>query len=515
MELNLNVYENIDKWVDKVERDRILIVDDNEGLCKTLSLILKKRGYEIEITGVGSKAIKIIKEKDFNVTILDIKLPDIEGVDLLKKLKEIKPNMEIIMITAHATLESSVRALNDGASAFITKPLNIDDLLIKIKNIVEKQRLIEEKRRDKLKIERLYSELDQLFNIAVPLCVIDKDFNLIRINQSFASIFHIQKDKLIGKKCYEVMPSKSCNTSECTMNKVLNMSDSYEHEKDMEFNAGLKLTCLVRAVPYRGTDNEVIGIIQNFTDITARKKIEESLKISEKKYKKAYNRANFYKDLFTHDISNILQNLNSSIELIAIYQKNLGNEKKIHEIRDIFENQVGRALKLVLNVRKLSELEEHAKPIKKIEVFKLLKNAINFLNQTYNNREIKIQVDSFSKEFYVNANELLLDVFENILINAGKFNKNKIVEISIKTRKKPDFFSFEFKDNGIGISDNLKEKIFIRGFRKKSKIKGLGLGLSLVKEIINTYNGKIWVEDRVKGDHSKGSNFIINLPRIP
>ena len=70
----------------------------------------------------------------------------------------------------------------------------------------------------------------------------------------------------------------------------------------------------------------------------------------------------------------------------------------------------------------------------------------------------------------------------------------------------------EFKDNGLGISDYRKTSIFERGSQKSWKSKGMGLGLSLVKKIIDMYHGDIWVEDRVKGDHTKGSNFIIMIP---
>jgi signal transduction histidine kinase len=69
----------------------------------------------------------------------------------------------------------------------------------------------------------------------------------------------------------------------------------------------------------------------------------------------------------------------------------------------------------------------------------------------------------------------------------------------------------EFTDNGIGIEDARKEEIFLRAYNKDKSISGLGLGLSLVKKIIETYKGQIWVEDRIKGDYSKGSNFIILL----
>ena len=73
---------------------------------------------------------------------------------------------------------------------------------------------------------------------------------------------------------------------------------------------------------------------------------------------------------------------------------------------------------------------------------------------------------------------------------------------------------FEFIDNGIGVSDDRKEIIFKRGNRELKGSKGMGLGLSLVSKILSIFNGKIWVEDKIKGDYTKGSNFIILIPEI-
>lgn len=95
-------------------------------------------------------------------------------------------------------------------------------------------------------------------------------------------------------------------------------------------------------------------------------------------------------------------------------------------------------------------------------------------------------------------------------------NSNVNVAIEIKISKdeieSKKFLKMEFIDNGDGIEDLRKEHIFQRGSKEKSSNGGMGLGLSLVKKTIDRYNGKIWVEDRIKGDNTKGSNFIILIP---
>ena len=100
--------------------------------------------------------------------------------------------------------------------------------------------------------------------------------------------------------------------------------------------------------------------------------------------------------------------------------------------------------------------------------------------------------------------------------NAIKYNENPIVEILVKLSKEKieniDYIKMEILDNGIGIDDSRKNLIFQRGYNEEPSIKGMGIGLSLVKIIVETYNGKLWVENRIKGDHTKGSNFIILIP---
>ncbi|MHA1488834.1 MAG: PAS domain S-box protein [Promethearchaeota archaeon] len=253
-------------------------------------------------------------------------------------------------------------------------------------------------------------------------------------------------------------------------------------------------------------------------DITERKKAEEKIKKSEKRYRDAYNKAEFYKDLFAHDINNILQIIYSGMELSELILEDPENLDNLKINIKIIKEQVIRAKNLVLNVRKLSQLEDARKNLKKIEFLTILKNTISFVKKSYKDKNINILVDSGSKKLFIRANDLLVDVFQNILINAIRHNRNQLIDINIKISREQkngtNYLKFEFLDNGIGVSDTRKEKIFKRGVSEKKSVHGLGLGLALVKGIIETYNGEIWVENRIKGDHSKGSNFILLIPEV-
>jgi len=231
---------------------------------------------------------------------------------------------------------------------------------------------------------------------------------------------------------------------------------------------------------------------------------------------KAQGRAEFYKDLLSHDINNIFQSILSGIQLNEQLQRRPDKSDVSIESMEIVKEQIFRGAKLISNVRKLSQLEEGEISLGKVDICKILKKSIISVKSIHLKRNKDIQIDSVGKELYGQANDFLKDVFDNILINAVKHNNNPMVEIKIKISREQkngiNYLKMEFKDNGKGIDDTDKEEIFLRGEDKSAY--GIGLGLSLVKKIINSYSGEIWVEDRVKGDRSKGSNFVLLIHEV-
>lgn len=130
----------------------ILIVDDDVNTCEAIGLILREKGWNIEIVHTGKEAIRKSEEGAFNVALLDIRLPDIEGTKLLKLLHETTPKMIKIMVTGHPALRNAVEALNDGADAYLMKPVRPEDLLITIKAKVEEQQHAERMTEEKITV---------------------------------------------------------------------------------------------------------------------------------------------------------------------------------------------------------------------------------------------------------------------------------------------------------------------------------------------------------------------------
>jgi diguanylate cyclase (GGDEF)-like protein/PAS domain S-box-containing protein len=137
---------------------RILIVDDNESMRRSLRLIFEKKGYETDTAGTGREAIDKVQGRFFNLALLDIRLPDMEGTELLAPLKETHPDMVVILVTGYASLKTAMQALNNGASGYITKPLNMDEVLAKAGDVLEKQRLVMENRRLFQEVQRELAE---------------------------------------------------------------------------------------------------------------------------------------------------------------------------------------------------------------------------------------------------------------------------------------------------------------------------------------------------------------------
>ncbi len=234
---------------------------------------------------------------------------------------------------------------------------------------------------------------------------------------------------------------------------------------------------------------------------------------TEEALRDARNITEFYRDLVVHDINNIFSNISTSLELISLFQRKKEEMEKIPELMDIIKEQIIRGSKLVSNIRNLSKISDSGIDLESIEAIQVLNDAIKFIQVSFPNININIQIESKFKKVFIQANEYLLDVFENILFNAVKYNDKPIIEIQIRISKNKEMgrncLKIQFLDNGIGIPDNRKERILSNVSEGKKRVKGMGIGLYTVNKIIKNYKGKIWVEDRIKGDPTMGSNFII------
>jgi len=129
-------------------RPRILVVDDDLDILQSLREILETKGYDVETAETAQKGLELAKQRFFNLAILDIKLPDMEGTELLAKIHKEKPEMMKVMLTGYPSLDNAVQALNLGADAYLMKPVNPEELL----------KVVEEKLREQMEAEAMTEE---------------------------------------------------------------------------------------------------------------------------------------------------------------------------------------------------------------------------------------------------------------------------------------------------------------------------------------------------------------------
>jgi DNA-binding NtrC family response regulator len=128
-----------------MEQMRMMLVDDEERFLSTTKKLLVRKGYEVMTASGGAEALEILSTQTIHVVILDVKMPGMDGVTTLREIKKRFPLVEVIMLTGHATVESAVDGLKSGATDYLMKPADIDELVSKAEEAFGKRKALEEK----------------------------------------------------------------------------------------------------------------------------------------------------------------------------------------------------------------------------------------------------------------------------------------------------------------------------------------------------------------------------------
>lgn len=133
----------------------VLIIDDEKAIRKTLSEILSYEGYKIDEAGDGEEGLKKFSEKNYDVVLCDIKMPKMDGIEFLEKSKEVNADVPVIMISGHGNIDTAVEAVKKGAFDYISKPPDLNRLLITLRNALDKQTLVTETKVLKRKVSKV------------------------------------------------------------------------------------------------------------------------------------------------------------------------------------------------------------------------------------------------------------------------------------------------------------------------------------------------------------------------
>ena len=125
-------------------KDKILVADDEQSMREFLDIMLKKEGYKVSLASNGEEVVKLVESDLFDLVLLDIRMPKLDGISALKKIKTNSPETTVIMITAYASADTAIRAMKEGAYDYITKPFKVEEIKLIIKNALEKKNLQKE-----------------------------------------------------------------------------------------------------------------------------------------------------------------------------------------------------------------------------------------------------------------------------------------------------------------------------------------------------------------------------------
>ena len=255
-------------------------------------------------------------------------------------------------------------------------------------------------------------------------------------------------------------------------------------------------------LPYINEKNEasVVGVFQNTTD--------QVRVMDELRHEQA--RAELLLDLLTHDLTGINQEILSTIE-VALFSPEL--PKALENLLRESIQEVERGSSLISNVKKLWQIARRAPRLVLCDLGETLFAAKEAVESAFPHKEMQLSTNLETGEYYVTADEYLLEIIKNLLQNAMKFDTSDRVQVEVKVDPMPHtpFIKMQVIDRGSGILAENKSSIFSQLSQKPASPRGLGLGLTLAKHVLENYGGYIRVEDRVEGQPNKGANFILLL----
>ncbi len=498
---------------------KVLIIEDEEAIVRGLSRSLKIDGYDVVSAYNGEEGLKVFQREDPEIILTDIKMPGMDGLEVLKKVKEINPETEVIIITGHGDMESSIEALQYDASDFINKPVTEDSLSIALRRAEEKIEM-------RKKLEEYTTDLENKIQIATKelrrkssfqsklirssndgIVATDKDLNIVIFNPEAARIFGYSQSEVYNRmKIDDLYPPE---VAEVFRRKMLGSDNSEElFWKEIAVTSKNKESIPVR---FSGSilheKGEVMGSVAFIQDLRQIKHLEKELIQSERLAAIGQTVASL-----AHSIKNILYGLRGGSYIVDT-SLDRNDLQKLSQGWEIVKRNIERVSSLVTDL--LTYSKEREPEYQRCSPNEIAKEVIELFRETakQNGIEIAEELDQAIPDVSMDPQTIyrcLSNLFSNA-VDACVFdeNKEKTHRVSLKTFLENGYIRFEVQDNGCGMDEKVRESLFDSFYSTKGG-KGTGLGLLVTKKLVEEHKGKIEVES-VFG---KGSNFIIRLPYV-
>jgi PAS domain S-box-containing protein len=391
----------------------------------------------------------------------------------------------------------------------------VDGIVVTTRPITERKRAEEERERLLRSIDGQRRQLQAIMDsIPAGVFISDASGKVLQVNEYGKKIWGGKVllseswQEYAEYKGYWPDTGKQLSAEEWATARALTAGETIIGEVvDIERFDGTRGTVLNCAAPVKDADGNITGGITINLDITERRKLEKDLNV-------ARAQAELYLDLMGHDISNMHQIIMMQLELaLAVMDEEGRLEAKDREMLTSSVKTLDRSINLISNVRMLQKVRSGEYRAEPLDLGPVIDEVVKIYSDIPG-RDITIKYAPFGGRMVI-ASPLIKDVLGNLVDNAVKHSKDP-VEIGISvgkvSYKGTGYYRVTVEDNGIGIPDEKKDLIFQRFKRGQSAAKGTGLGLYIVRTLVEGFGGQVKVEDRVPGDHAKGARFIVYLP---
>ncbi len=251
--------------------ETILIVDDDQNLRRTLEDILRTKGFQPISASCGASAMVVVEDDVPAVALIDLKMEDMSGLELLANIRDRFPATECIMITGHASSETAIEAINLGAYSYLEKPYDVDQLLLTLRRAVEKRTAEIELRRLKEFHENIVQRLME------GIIVDDENECITFVNPAMEKLVGYSQDEILGKHWTKFIPTDQQPIVDAANERRRQGVESDRYEVELLRKDGTRVPVLVSgSMLYEG--DRRIGSMAVMTDITSRKKTEERLR---------------------------------------------------------------------------------------------------------------------------------------------------------------------------------------------------------------------------------------------